>query len=108
MIWDYIRDFIVQYITGGYDSLGNGYFVSAGFIHSVDMSTGQIDESYSGDFNSFIYKIDDTIDGYSNFIGMSDWLATTITIICMCLIVVFAIWLVRWVFKVVSSAMLLK
>lgn len=40
--------------------------------------------------------------------SFEEWLCHTTTIVCMCLIVVFSIWLVRWVFKAVSSAFLLR
>lgn len=96
MLWDIIRDFIVQYITGGYTSSGEGYSCSLGTWLQDDSeflaTTGDLDVVNFG-----VYQM-----------GLGDWLATTITIICMCAIVFFGYWLVRWIFKAVSSAFLLK
>lgn len=101
MIWNYIRDFIVQYITGGTNSLGDTFncFVGA----------NDYDNYFST--SDFYVKCGNFTGGgeeWLQYITLGDWLATTLTIICMCLIVVFAIWLVRFVFKLVSSAFLLR
>lgn len=47
------------------------------------------------------------IEGYGS-LYFGDWLSHCATIICMCLIVAFAIWLVCWVFKAVAHAFLLR
>lgn len=98
MLWDIIRDFIVQYITGGYTSVGDYYDVLLCEFTNEEVSwyikTGQPETEITA-YNGF-------------YISTGDWLATTITIVIMCLLVVFAVWLVRWIFKAVSSAFLLK
>lgn len=106
MLWNIIRDFIVQYITGGNSSAGLVY---------QPVSAGRVDVFLNGELDdtielgtSTIFSLGTDSTGFSYYISLSDWLATTLTIICMCLIVAFAIWLIRWVFKAVSSAFLLK
>lgn len=80
-LYDLIYDFIVTY------------------LFPTDTPTGSQDWALS-DFEVTLQN------GMS--ISMQQWICHTITIIAMCLIVVFAIWLVRWVFKAVSSAFLLR
>lgn len=101
LIWDYIRDFLVQNIFGGW--LSDGTYVDTCF--GFDNGGGSI-------IGNDIYY---TLNGYISAttgtdvtISLSDWLATTTTIIIMCLIVVLFAMLVRWVFKTVVSAFLLR
>lgn len=107
MLWNIIRDFLVQYITGGYDSNGISYSASVGRIDSY--RNGAFDEIVSNN-EELIYKVSTFTDSglCERYLNLSDWLATTITAIIMCLLVVFAVWLIRWIFKAVSSAFLLK
>lgn len=106
MLWDIIRDFIVQHITGGNDSAGRIYHsITAGKVDVI--IDGAVDDTIDvGTTAIFNLGTDPTGAGY--IIGLPDWLATTITAVIMILIVVFAVWLVRWIFKAVSSAFLLK
>jgi len=105
MIWDYIRDFIVQYITGGTTSLDDSY---NGFIGSVY----GLDPDYGGDYaytSEIFVPFKGNLGGNEmGWICFGDWLATTITVVIMVLLVVFAVWLVRWVFRAVTSAFLLR
>lgn len=87
MLWDFIRDFFVQYIFGGVDSQENYY-------------GGMICEGLTTD--SSVLHIFDTD------ITIGSWLSTTMTIICLVLISICFILLVRWLFKAVTSAFLLK
>lgn len=108
MLWDIIRDFIVQNITGG--SLSDGTIISGGYLGHIsvyDINNELVDSGVYQTTEYDVLKIGSSSDA-SVFINYADWLATTFTIISMCLIVVFAIWLVRWVFKAVSSAFLLR
>jgi len=105
MIYTYIRDFLVTYIFGGHTSDGDSFGGLVGHFRTTESGIGPgfIDDTYlplSG-YNDYI---GDNIEG----ICLGDWLSTTFTIIIMCMIVAFCIWLVRWIFKAVSSAMLLK
>lgn len=105
MLWDIIRDFIVEHLTGGVTSSGNFYYCTLAntdiFVNGVYDSTEPLDSS-----TPFI-----NLEGVGNIsygFGLGDWLATTITAVIIVLLVVFAVWLVRWIFKAVSSAFLLK
>lgn len=107
MLWDIIRDFIVEHITGGYNSAGTGYITTIGTLFNAENETSGIGTNV----NTFIevtnfYNLDE--GGYFSYMTLGDWLATTITAVIMILLVVFAVWLVRWIFKAVSSAFLLK
>lgn len=107
MIWDYIRDFFVQYITGGWTSSGEQCSCYIGNFTNTARDT--YEDVYT---EGFYLKLGDVINGGTDsqlqYICFGDWLATTLTIICMCLIVAFAIWLVIWVFKAVAHAFLLR
>lgn len=107
MLWDIIRDFIVEHITGGVSSNGD---VFSGTIGSLmwSRSGAYVDDGLVTTSSAWLFNIGSDGDGLTYYIGLGDWLATTLTIIAMCLIVAFAIWLVRWVFKAVSSAFLLR
>lgn len=105
MLWNIIRDFIVEHITGGYNSSGKLIFTHIGQV--ITLSGGEEEANILGSLNDIISPVG-SIEGAQYTLGFADWLATTLTVICMCLIVAFAIWLVRWVFKAVSSAFLLK
>lgn len=101
MIWDFIRDFFVQFIFGGYTSDGMSY--SGMFCYNL------IDGDEYGTFDTHaLTMVDSDGTNVAITIGWGDWLSTTATIICMCLIVFLLICLVRWIFRVVSSAFLLK
>lgn len=111
MLWNIIRDFIVEHITGGTTSnfqfynpsLGEFYIMKDGYVDDVLFSgTGATYVST----NFFLEDVGMTEP--VAYMSIGDWLATTITAIIMVLLVVFAVWLVRWIFKAVSSAFLLK
>lgn len=99
MIWNVIRDFIVQYLTGGYTSTGDYFDVSLGEWSNEEISfyinrgATQADGSVGGyiPYNTFTYTL-------------GDWLATSITIVIMIIGVVLLCLLVRWVFKTVVNA----
>lgn len=99
MIWNIIRDFIVRYITGGYSSIGDYYDVSLGEWSNeeiqfyINRGATQLDGSSGGVslYNTFTYTL-------------SDWLATTLTVVIMIIGVVLLCLLVRWVFKTVVNA----
>lgn len=95
MIWDIIRDFIVQYITGG--TLRNGNYVNA------LMGSNDINDITGG---SILYNVGyaDSLGEESIYITASDWLATTLTMVIMIIGVVLLCLLVRWVFKAVVNA----
>lgn len=93
MIWDIIRDFIVHYITGGYDSEGAIYRVGVGNDGSTsDQIEFFVGQTWSG-------------TEFTNYnMNLSDYLANTLTIIIMFIGVVLLCLLVRWVFKTVINA----
>ena len=99
-IWDLIRDFLVQYIFGGYNSQGVSYSCSVGFDAQEGTSFGT---EYT--LVPLTFQSD---DGLTLHLCIGDWLSTTTTIIIMCLIVVLFCLLVRWIFKTVTSAFLLR
>lgn len=105
LIWDYIRDFLVQHIFGGVDSTNHFYQCTIGNMtsHSGSYFIGNTATTYVP-INLFTDDLEETVD----FISIGDWLSTTTTIIIMCLIVVLFAMLVRWVFKTVVSAFLLR
>lgn len=105
MLWDIIRDFIVQYITGGTNSDGELFDIFGGRLY---FHTDGFMEPDEVGLTSVYYQINNSPDGMPYYLGLPDWLATTITAVIMILLVVFAVWLVRWIFKAVSSAFLLK
>lgn len=107
LIWDYIRDFLVQYIFGGFDSLGNSYGCQVGFFtnNSFEYDSASTSDLY---VNIGDVGLNNNLEGIFQYITLGDWLSTTCTIIIMCLIVVLFALLVRWVFKTVVSAFLLK
>lgn len=59
-----------------------------------------------------IYNSTDLVDVSTEIMGLSlnlnEWLAHSTTIFSMFLIVFFAIWLIRWVFKLVGGLFILK
>lgn len=97
MIWDYIRDFFVQYIFGGYTSneVGYGGVIGQDYTTALDIGFNFGESDSSGNFSA-------------QLLTLGDWLSTTATIICMVLISICFILLVRWIFKAVASAFLLK
>ena len=92
MIWEYIRDFFVQFIFGGVDSAGD-YF--GGCTIGFDANDGDV--YYTGDTNF-------NIGNYSFSFG--DWLSTTATIIVLCLFIFVLIKFTIYLFK--AGAGLLK
>lgn len=107
MIWDYIRDFLVQYIFGGYDSNGVGYGALLGRLDNTEYGEYYINTTdYLVLNNQFVSDGGEVTGGFSMSLG--DWLSTTATIIIMCLAVFLMIMLVRWVWRLVTSAFLLK
>lgn len=101
MIWNFIRDFIVENITGGYNS--NLDYFSGSLGYGFNLEGNEITDTEQLAFNVGYDGL-----GKPVYFNVGDWLATTLTIICMCLIVAFAIWLVIWVFKAVAHAFLLR
>lgn len=106
MIWNFIRDFIVENITGGVTSTGVRYACSIGYANYWLDGVNEDGEPLTGDLLNYV--VNSTPDNYQITLSFSDWLATTLTTICMCLIVAFAIWLIIWVFKAVAHAFLLR
>lgn len=86
-LWTLIRDFLVQNIFGGTDSVGTEY-------------VGDISGNYNS--SSFMFEI----NGQSISIG--DWLSTTFTIVTLVLFLVLLCILAKWLFKVVSGLFLLR
>lgn len=105
MIWDYIRDFIVQYITGGTTSTYDYYNAFWGEMSVTDTIYGEGYDAYTG--NEIFFDVAKP-NGFIFSINFCDWLATTITGVIMVLMVVLACMLVRWIFKLVASAFLLR
>lgn len=102
MIWDFIRDFLVQYVFGG--TLSDGTFSNGCFV-TLNSDGDALTTSNIGFKLPFI----DNAAGYESItINIGDWLSTTATIIIMCLIVFLFVMLVRWVYKTVVSAFLLR
>ena len=56
-------------------------------------------------FNGSTLSMSTTI--YGQTLSMNEWLAHSTTIICMCLIVFFGIWIIKWVFKLVGGLFIL-
>lgn len=102
MMWDIIRDFIVRYITGGVTSNGESYLCSIGNIYYY--LDNEIEESAIEGTTSNLFNIGLTGSGQSMYIGLGDWLATTLTVVIMIIGVVLLCLLVRWVFKTVVNA----
>lgn len=107
MIWNYIYEFYLMYIFGG--RLNGEYF--NGWVDGLAYN-GEYFDDFNGTGTMFI-NLDftgyDFLQGSAfNQMCLGNYLSLIATIITMSLIVFFAIWLVRWVFKVVASAMLLK
>ena len=105
MIWDYIRDFLVQNVFGGTTSDGQYFSGFVGNFRTTEngIGLGNLDDIYLP-MNGYNDYIGDSIEG----ICLGDYLSTTTTIIIMALAVVLMCLLVRWIWRVVSSAMLLK
>lgn len=82
-LWNIVRDFFVQYIFGGYDSEGTMHnaCLIGGTNNATDMQL--------------------TIGNLT--LSLSDWLASTLTIITMLALCVFLYLVVRWVFRLVSG-----
>lgn len=79
MLWNIIRDWFVQYIFGGVDSLGN--------THNLPLGENL-----------------DNFDAISTLnIGMGDWLSTTATIITLVLLIIMLLSLVRFIVRQVSG-----
>lgn len=110
MIWDFIRDFFVQFIFGGTCSDGSSFggLIGAFINTDGDYLLGKGDEVYYSNGTICLSTMEVESLGHEWYITLGDWLSTTATIIVMCLIVFLLICLVRWIFRAVSSAMLLK
>ena len=79
MLWNIIRDWFVQYIFGGVDSLGTTY----------NLPIGEHLDNF------------DTITTLN--IGLGDWLSTTATIITLVLLIIMLLSLVRFVIRQVCG-----
>lgn len=106
MIWDYINEFLVQYVFGGYVNgqnyggvIGTLFYDDGGYMASDGYTTASVLVN-SG--------LKDSADCAPLYMTLGNYLATTATIIIMCLIVFLFVMLVRWVYKTVVSAFLLR
>lgn len=100
MLWDLIRDFFVQHITGGY--LSNGTFIPTILGHmSVFENNEVIDSGLFSTIDSDFVPLgsDGAVSFYTN---ISDYLATTLTIISLILILVACCMFVWKLIKVVG------
>lgn len=93
MLWDLIRDFFVQHIFGGCDSLGVQF---SGLV----MMDGDTDELWYTS-NLPIGKID--FYGEPLYISMGDWLSTTATIISISIIVVLCCLFIKKMVSTISN-----
>ena len=125
MLWNIIRDFFVQYVFGGIDSLGYEYsncslgsFVDNNLSYIIDGNGNTTSASTYVLFNP-ITKVEGDVDVLTtwniNFIdynsdglliGMTigDYLSTTFTIITLVIFFVIMCLLVRWCFRVMKGA----
>lgn len=97
MLWDIIRDFLVQYIFGGCDSHGSYYWAHIGSV--VDGGGNIIDGCTTADTYLKLHGYTDVTSFDFDYISMGDWLSTTATIIILCLVILFFIKLTIWFFK---------
>lgn len=100
-LWNIIRDFFVQYIFGGVDSNEVLYSFVCG--KTIGFKGGVYEEEYLTGFNDLYAFSYTTGDGYTYYLGMSDWLSTTATIITLCAICVFLFFFVRWLFRLTAG-----
>lgn len=103
MLWDIIRDFFVQYVFGGWDSVGSEYSTSLGHFLSGD---GVGVESYGSTLFLPLtgYDYDEAVS--ISYACVGDWLATSATIITLCLLL-FAVFLgIKFLFKLVAGSFL--
>lgn len=100
MLWDLIRDFIVQHITGGYNSVGQEFQVFGGATKYYEGGNMELD---SVSLNGILYQINDSPDGLPYYLGLSDWLATTLTAISIIFILVACVMFVVKIIKLVGN-----
>lgn len=98
-LWNAIRDFIVQNITGGITSDGSAYNTFGGLLHYYDESW-DYDSSYLSDV---YYQINNAPNGLPYYLSASDWLATTLTIISLIFILVACVMFVVKMVKLVGN-----
>ena len=109
-LWNIIRDFFVQYIFGGTDSLNVGYSSFVGYLFTASGNAGNQLPNYDNATTDLFFvnignqAISNDLE-YQGIMYMSigDWLSTTFTIITLIAICFFLFLVVRWLFRLTAG-----
>lgn len=95
MLWNLIRDFFVQNIFGGTDSLNNQInSLSLGVLKTIDNVNFGKTSNYFVNIGGVLQNGDDVVG-----ITIGDWLSTTATIIVLIALCFFLYLVLRYIFK---------
>lgn len=101
MLWDLIRDFFVQHVFGGTDSIGDSFECRIGTFYNSDLETTT---GFSEDLMIPIGNmIDKGTDKSIQYISFGDWLSTTATAIAITIIVVLCCMFVYKIVKLIGG-----
>lgn len=104
-LWNLLRDFFVEYIFGGINSVGIMFKGRIGALVTFDgTSTTSINPASSTDLLLNV----GTFGGKDYAVSLGDWLSTSCTVVTLVAFVIILFLLLKWLFKVISGFILLK